>query len=96
MADCTGRCLTGADIGVPEYGNAFYAVDPDCDEHGTPMSPEEEEMAPPDPWNEGPQLCPCAEFSNSGKGICACGHLRKWHELSPDQTSYWCTRVTHA
>jgi hypothetical protein len=44
MSDCDGRCLTGADIGMPEYGG-FYAVDPDCSEHGTPMTPEEEEAA---------------------------------------------------
>lgn len=30
---CNGICLTGADIGVPEYGGIAYAH-PDCPEHG--------------------------------------------------------------
>ena len=30
---CNGICLSGADIGVPEYGGIAYAH-PDCPEHG--------------------------------------------------------------
>lgn len=30
---CNGICLTGADLGVPEYGGIAHAH-PDCPEHG--------------------------------------------------------------
>lgn len=31
--ECNGICLSGADLGVPEYGGIAYAH-PDCPEHG--------------------------------------------------------------
>jgi hypothetical protein len=34
--ECNGICLTGADLGVPEYGGIAYAH-PDCPEHGDPL-----------------------------------------------------------
>lgn len=34
--ECNGICLSGADLGVPEYGGIAYAH-PDCPEHGDPL-----------------------------------------------------------
>lgn len=34
--ECNGICLSGADLGVPEYGGVAYAH-PDCPEHGDPL-----------------------------------------------------------
>ena len=39
-AECNGICLTGADIGVPEYGGVAYAH-PDCPAHGDPLEDNE-------------------------------------------------------
>lgn len=39
--ECSGACLTPADIGLPEYGGVAYAH-PDCPEHGDPQ-PEDSE-----------------------------------------------------
>lgn len=37
--ECNGICLSGADLGVPEYGGIAYAH-PDCPEHGDPLDEE--------------------------------------------------------
>lgn len=37
--ECNGICLSGADLGVPEYGGIAYAH-PDCPEHGDPLNEE--------------------------------------------------------
>jgi len=34
--ECNGICLSGADLGVPEYSGIAYAH-PDCPEHGYPQ-----------------------------------------------------------
>lgn len=43
---CNGICLSGYDVGVPEYGGIAYAH-PDCELHSgywpAPLSPEQEE-----------------------------------------------------
>lgn len=39
--ECNGICLSGADLGVPEYGGIAYAH-PDCPEHGDPLEDTEE------------------------------------------------------
>lgn len=54
--ECSGICLTPADIGLPEYGGPGVVAysHPDCPQHGDPsepeppMTPEEEEQAPED------------------------------------------------
>lgn len=101
MADCSGLCLTGSDIGMPEYGSAWYAIDPDCPEHGVPMSPEEEEQAAAegyreDPWADeyfGP--CPCGDFDAADSpDLCVCGHYRSEHKLCADGTSWWCEHAS--
>lgn len=33
---CNGICLSGGDLGVPEYGGIAYAH-PDCELHGDPL-----------------------------------------------------------
>jgi len=40
--ECNGICLSGADLGVPEYGGIAYAH-PDCPEHGYPQEEDPEE-----------------------------------------------------
>lgn len=37
--ECNGICLSGADLGVPEYGGVAYPH-PDCPEHGSPQDEE--------------------------------------------------------
>lgn len=81
---CTGRCLTGADIGMPEYGSSFYAVDPDCSEHSTPMSPEEEEMIMPEcEW------CFGTEGVETTDGLTECKRCREYRQyyeaLTPEE-----------
>jgi hypothetical protein len=39
--ECNGICLSGADLGVPEYGGIAYAH-PDCPEHGYPAEEDPE------------------------------------------------------
>ncbi|AXQ51914.1 hypothetical protein KDJ57_gp31 [Gordonia phage Catfish] len=33
MIECDGRCVTGEDLGMPEYASAGY-FDPECSLHG--------------------------------------------------------------
>lgn len=40
--ECNGICLSGADLGVPEYGGVAYAH-PDCPEHGDPIPEDSDE-----------------------------------------------------
>lgn len=44
---CNGICLTGADVGVPEYSGVAYAH-PDCELHGDPDREEEAPGADPE------------------------------------------------
>jgi hypothetical protein len=39
---CNGICLSGADLGLPEYGGIAYAH-PDCPEHGDPIPEDSDE-----------------------------------------------------
>jgi hypothetical protein len=32
--ECNGMCMTGADVGVPEYGHLIAYAHPDCPIHG--------------------------------------------------------------
>lgn len=41
--ECNGICLSGADLGVPEYGGIAYAH-PDCPAHGDPVEDGEEDV----------------------------------------------------
>ncbi len=36
MKECNDICLSGADLGVPEYSGIAYAH-PDCPKHGDPL-----------------------------------------------------------